>query len=201
MAGGLESYDFDRLLELYYLYKGLLDKMTTNFKKFESFWKIEIRAKNTQDIDLLNKITIVKTYKDQIPDLLEKINQRCCYDASDADYIFTTTHKAKGLEWKTVILLDDFFGENGAVPNGIFSIPKRELEWKSVILDDFFGEIGAVSNEIISAPKSGEEENILYVAMTRAKTNLVLNFALFNMMLSSGDTFERIVRLKEKKVI
>ena len=34
--------------------------------------------------------------------------------------------------------------------------------------------------------------------MTRAQTNLVFNFALFNLMLTSGDTFERIVNLKEK---
>ena len=81
----------------------------------------------------------------------------------------------KGLEWKTVILLDDFFGDCGSIPNGILSN----------------------SNEVYAE----DEKNILYVAMTRAKTNLVFNFAAFNLMLTGGDTFERIVNLKNKKVI
>ena len=74
-----------------------------------------------------------------------------------------------------MILLDDFFGELGAIPNGIFSNTKE------------------VSSE--------DEKNILYVAMTRAKTNLVFNFAAFNLMLTGGDTFERIVNFKNEKVI
>ena len=74
-----------------------------------------------------------------------------------------------------MILLDDFFGENGSIPGGIFSNN-----------NETFGE---------------DEKNILYVAITRAKTNLVFNFASFNLMLTGGDTFERIVSLKNKKVI
>ena len=89
--------------------------------------------------------------------------------------------KAKGLEWKTVILLDDFFqkegDEIGAVPGGIFTRPVKSNE-----------EFGS------------DEKNILYVAMTRAKKNLVFNFALLNLLLGNGDTFERVVYMKDRKV-
>ena len=86
------------------------------------------------------------------------------------------------MEWKTVILLDDFFrkdgAEIGAVPGGIFTRP-----WKSG-LEEF----------------GNDEKNILYVAMTRAKKNLVFNFALLNLLLGNGDTFERVVYMKDRKV-
>ena len=86
------------------------------------------------------------------------------------------------MEWKTVILLDDFFqkegDEIGAVPGGIFTRPlKNGME-----------EFGS------------DEKNILYVAMTRAKKNLVFNFALLNLLLGNGDTFERVVYMKDRKV-
>ena len=86
------------------------------------------------------------------------------------------------MEWKTVILLDDFFqkegDEIGAVPGGIFTRPlKNGME-----------EFGS------------DEKNILYVAMTRAKKNLVFNFALLNLLLGNGDTFERVFYMKDRKV-
>jgi superfamily I DNA/RNA helicase len=87
----------------------------------------------------------------------------------------------KGLEWKTVILLDDFFrkegDEIGAVPGGMFT--------RSVNSNEEF---------------DSDEKNILYVAMTRAKKNLVFNFALLNLLIGNGDTFEKIVYMKDKKV-
>ena len=77
-------------------------------------------------------------------------------------------------------------------------------------MDDFFrkegDEIGAVPGGIFTRPVNSNEEfdsdekNILYVAMTRAKKNLVFNFALLNLLIGTGDTFEKVVYMKDKKV-
>ena len=40
--------------------------------------------------------------------MVEKIQKHCQTDPKLADYVFTTVHKSKGLEWQSVILLDDF---------------------------------------------------------------------------------------------
>lgn len=49
--------------------------------------------------------------------------------------VFTTTHKAKGLEWKTVVLLDDFFD----IPGAAFPTPRQEnlLYHESKLKDTF----------------------------------------------------------------
>jgi len=144
-------------------------------KRFPTFFDLKTYAENALDGDLMNKVKIVEEFNKRIPEIVDKIYKRCNFGAGYADYIFTTTHKAKGLEWKTVILLDDFFDDLGGVPDGIFSRKCSEIR-----------------------KDEQDEKNILYVALTRAQTNLVFNFALFNLMLTSGDTFERIVNLKEK---
>ena len=181
VAGGLRSYQFHKLLQMYYLYTNQRHLMTM-YKTFASFAAFKAWADNTNDRELVIKIQIVEEYKEEIPTILDKINERCRYDPENSDYIFTSTHKAKGLEWKTVIILDDFFrkdgNEIGAVPGGIFTRP-----WKNG-LEEF----------------GNDEKNILYVAMTRAKKNLVFNFALLNLLLGNGDTFERVVYMKDKKV-
>ena len=45
---------------------------------------------------MMSKLRIVEVYQKEIPDIIEKIKTRCNYGAGYADYIFTTTHKAKG---------------------------------------------------------------------------------------------------------
>jgi len=108
LNGGLASYDFDHLLDFYYLYSKQLHKMR-RYKSFTNFEALKAFAKNINDIALMSKLKIVEVYKSDVPDIIEKIHTRCNYGPGYADYIFTTTHKAKGLEWKTVILLDDFW--------------------------------------------------------------------------------------------
>ena len=45
-----------------------------------------------------------------------------------------------------------------------------------------------------------DEDNILYVAMTRAKEYLAINFSVFDLLVSSGETFDKIVHMKLKKM-
>ena len=136
-----------------------------DFDEFKNF------AKNTNDNELMGKVKIVEMYTNDLPDYIAKIKRRCNCPENLADYVFTTTHKAKGLEWKTVILLDDFI----EVTNGIMS-------------------------DRIKSDGDEDEDNILYVAMTRAKEYLAINFSVFDLLVSSGETFDKIVHMKLKKL-
>ncbi len=176
MAGQLWQYNFDHLLDFYNLKKGQLGAMK-RFKGFRSFADCRRFAENTNDKDFINKLDLVDKYFDRIPEIVEKIKKRCCYDAKTADYVFTTTHKAKGLEWKTVILLDDF-SKYLEIPGGIYSTSADNRS--SLVIND-------------------DEKNLLYVAMTRAKTNLVLNFSLFHLLMTSGHNFEKITSMRLEK--
>ena len=95
LNGGLASYDFDHLLDFYYLYSKQLHKMR-RYKSFTNFEALKAFAKNINDIALMSKLKIVEVYKSDVPDIIEKIHNRCNYGPGYADYIFTTTHKAKG---------------------------------------------------------------------------------------------------------
>ena len=67
-------------------------------------------------------------------------------DKKDADIIFTTAHKSKGLEYEQVIMADDFITKKD-----IFNT-KNKLSYQRI----------------------NEELNIYYVASTRVKSAIVL---------------------------
>jgi F-box protein 18 (helicase) len=191
-AGGLDNYNFKDLLILYYLFSVLFFNVLilqifkmhifdflaqnqrermTKWKGFQTFEKFKAFAKNTNDNELIGKIKTVEIYKERIPGLLEKIKSCCKSNPKAADYIFTTTHKAKGLEWKTVVLLNDFFD----IPNGLLSL-------------------GVVHND-----GQDDEKNILYVAMTRAKQYLALNFTIYNLLVTAKEPFEKVIYLTDER--
>ena len=96
MAGGLGGYKFDLLLDLYYLYTNQQAKMK-KLKRFPTFFDLKTYAENALDGDLMNKVKIVEEFNKRIPEIVDKIYKRCNFGAGYADYIFTTTHKAKGI--------------------------------------------------------------------------------------------------------
>lgn len=100
--------------------------------------------------------------------LVEKIKLHCKALPEQADFVFTTTHKAKGLEWKTVVLLDDFI----------------QLDTNQRTHD-----------------MSADEINLLYVALTRACENVVLNRNLVYLLALGGESFEDVISMKQAKLL
>ena len=154
--GGYNSYSFmnQTVYSIFYLKQKKNEKITIEeIKDFDNIYDLEQFAKDTKNQDYLNVIKFINTYGDNIFEINKKIKSKLVNDKTQADIIFTTTHKAKGLEYEQVIMADDF-------------ITKKEL----------FN-----TKNPLSYQKIIEELNIYYVAATRAKkviqlANLELNY-------------------------
>ena len=142
--GGYNSYSFmnQTVYSIFYLKQKKNDKITIDeIKDFETIGELEQFAKDTKNQDYLNIIKFINTYGDNIFEINKKIKEHLVTDKKDADIIFTTTHKSKGLEYEQVIMADDF-------------ISKKEL---------------VNTKNKLSFQRANEELNIYYVAATRAK--------------------------------
>lgn len=114
LVGGVESYNFEDYLDIYRLSIGRKNDMK-KFKTFHSYNQFKTFATNVDDVELLSKIKIVEKYGDRVPELISRIRSNVVKDIKTADTVLSTVHKAKGLEFDTVVLMDDFpdFGEQG----------------------------------------------------------------------------------------
>jgi len=108
-VGGVYGYKFDLLEDTYYLECGEHSSIKNGYiRSFSSFEDFESFAKDTQDAELLMRIRIVKEFGSEIPILIKRIQKQTQRDIKDADIIFTTAHKSKGLEFDNVKLSNDF---------------------------------------------------------------------------------------------
>lgn len=147
--GGYNSYSFmnQTVYSIFYLKQKKNDKITLDeIKDFESIQELEQFAKDTKNQDYLNVIKFINTYGDNIFEINKKIKQNLTNSKQNADIIFTTTHKSKGLEYNQVIMTNDFITKKE------ISNPKNKLSFLRI----------------------NEELNIYYVAATRAKKAISL---------------------------
>ncbi len=147
--GGYNSYSFmnQTVYSIFYLKQKKNDKITVEeIKDFETISELEQFAKETKNQDYLNIIKFVNTYGDNIFDINKKIKDRLTNDKKSADIIFTTAHKAKGLEYDQVLMADDFITKKDVIN------PKTKLSYLKI----------------------NEELNIYYVAATRAKKTIAM---------------------------
>ena len=147
--GGYNSYSFmnQTVYSIFYLKQKKNDKITIDeIKDFDTINELEQFAKDTKNQDYLNIIKFINTYGDNIFEINKKIKEFLVTDKNQADIIFTTTHKSKGLEYDQVIMADDF-------------ISKKEI---------------TNTKNKLSYLRVNEELNIYYVAATRAKNAIQL---------------------------
>jgi len=105
----------------------------------------------TEDVQLAMMVEIVKEYGNKIPEIIKAIKDKHIGndDKENAEMIFSTVHRCKGMEYDTIQLVNDF-------------ITKEKLEkHKAEIKQDGF-----------NSSKLNEEINLLYVAITRAKNSI-----------------------------
>jgi len=141
-----EQEVFQELIDAMHLYKGELYKIKNPIiLEYKNFEKMKQISQSTNDPELKFLVKVVEQYEENIPTIISRIKNQTTKEIY-ADFILSTAHKSKGLEWHNVILATDF-------PNLI----NKKGEIKS--LDEI----------------DEEEINLLYVAITRAMERLYLN--------------------------
>lgn len=100
---GISIYDVINLDKLNHgrIYSKFL-KTFTNIKAAEDY------CKKAHDRELLIMIKMVHMFGYGLGKILETVKSKCTHNKDDAEMVFTTTHKAKGLEFDQVTLTEDF---------------------------------------------------------------------------------------------
>lgn len=146
---GASLYD---VLALFNGRKGVIrDKLIA---EMENFKDLEAYIRKTEDAGLASMVDIVKEFGNDLPLLIDELRANQSSFREDADMIFGTVHRCKGMEYDSVTLLDDFITEK---------ILKKIIQQSD-------------HDEITEVEKSSfaEEINTLYVAVTRARNKLLL---------------------------
>jgi F-box protein, helicase, 18 len=149
-VGGSEGYKLEKILDVYHLSIGERGLVRDAYlRSFASFEELASLAEEAEDPELKHLVRVVLNYEHEIPALIDEINARHVVMPKEAwaafdGVFFSTAHKSKGLEFDQVWLADDFMR---------FFEEGRELNVEEVVQ---------------------EEVNILYVALTRARTALRL---------------------------
>ncbi|KAG0410041.1 hypothetical protein HPB47_012845, partial [Ixodes persulcatus] len=139
--GGIAGYGFQQILDIYKLCHKPEDVASIKdsfVRRFDSFARLRSYARNAEDVELLARILFVEEHVHAVPQYVRTLEMKC----SGNDKL--ATHKAKGLEFDTVMLADDFFVGNCSLGNHKVSLNAETIQ----------------------------EYNVLYVAMTRAKKRL-----------------------------
>lgn len=127
-------------------YSSIKDPFISTFKNIAELEEYQ-EATSDQDIKLMTNI--VKKYGGKLSYYLTNLKKHQV-EKHDAQMIYSTVHKAKGMEYENVTLCDDFIT-------------------KDTILELLDPE---KNDGDIDVDKIAEEINILYVAITRAQSNL-----------------------------
>ncbi|XP_034529352.1 F-box DNA helicase 1 [Notolabrus celidotus] len=180
-VGGVQSIGLNRILDIWQLTEGageaarrpgqrqrfIRDPLIRAFSKKNTngFWALKMYVVQTEDRELDSKLSIVEKYKDRIPELVNRLEQ--CYeeDFNIADFILGTVHKAKGLEFDTVMVTDDFT----KIPSS-----RHNLHF---------------CNDFSFDDSADDEWNLLYVAVTRARTSLIITNNIRRILTVAGEYF------------
>ena len=143
---------------------------SSRYKRQASFDDYKLSQQQENNMQELMKCNIAEKHGNKMDSYCEIIRKSVVYsDGWDVDYIFSTVHQFKGLEYPTVMLLDDFLFDK---------------------------------NPYLSARNiDAEEKRILYVAVTRAQSELILNDTLVTLLFGNGRmNFERVTAVTENMI-
>ncbi|XP_044084754.1 F-box DNA helicase 1 isoform X2 [Neovison vison] len=177
LIGGIKSFGLDRIIDIWILLQPeeerkkqnlvIKDRFIRRWVHKEGFSGFKRYVTAAEDKELEAKIAVVEKYNTRIPDLVRRIERCHIEDLDFAEYILGTVHKAKGLEFDTVHVLDDFVKVPCARHN-LAQLPHFRVE-----------------------SFSEDEWNLLYVAVTRAKKRLIMTKSLENILTLAGEYFLR----------
>lgn len=99
---------FDLPINIYYLSRNEKDKIKESYsflKSVNSLEDLENIAQKVNDVELLSAIKMVKRYNGGLFKLLNDVKSKM---NENSNYVLTTAHSSKGLEYDSVTLLNDF---------------------------------------------------------------------------------------------
>lgn len=137
-SGGVENYRFEQIEEAYRLFarQSVRDPFVASFSDWS---EMKAYGEALDDREVKSLVRIVEEFQGQIPTLVQQIRAAAISTPTGNEIMLSTAHKAKGLEWRSVILADDFV-----------ELIEKPDEKGELIKPD------------------AEEVNILYVGVTRA---------------------------------
>jgi ATP-dependent exoDNAse (exonuclease V) beta subunit len=115
--------------------------------------ELEEYIEKTEDAQLAMMVEIVKEYGNEIPEIVRTIKEKHIDgdNKEDAEMIFSTVHRSKGMEYDAVQIVNDFITEEKLVKINT-SLNQEEIDFS----------------------KLNEEINLLYVAITRARNSIYI---------------------------
>ncbi|XP_034719247.1 F-box DNA helicase 1 [Etheostoma cragini] len=167
--GGVAGISLNRIMDVWHLMQGgkfIKDPLIRSFAKRNPegpFLALKKYVEQTEDLELDAKVSIVEKYGKRIPELAKRLESCFEGDYNKADFIVGTVHKAKGLEFDTVMVTDDF----AKVPSSEHNLHHNPNFSFADIADD--------------------EWHLLYVAVTRAKTSLIITKTIRRILTVAGE--------------
>jgi F-box protein, helicase, 18 len=155
--GNINSYTFAdegaSLYDVLYLYNGKPDKIKDKLiAGMKTMKELEDYIEKTEDASLGMIVEVIKEFGNELPSLINELKSNHTVVKEDADMIFSTVHRCKGMEYDEVTLLNDFVNEEK--------------------LKKYIAQYGGDKINERDKNRLAEEINILYVAATRAKKKL-----------------------------
>ena len=157
--GNINSYTFAdegaSLYDVLHLYNGRIgsikDKLIAEMKSMK---ELEKYIEKTEDTSLSVIVEAVKQFGNQLPTSINELKNHHAASKEEADLIFSTVHRCKGMEYDEVTLLNDFMTEEKL---------KRSIDQN-----------GGENIREQDKNRLAVEINVLYVAATRARNRLVI---------------------------
>lgn len=108
-VGGVKAYQLAELEDLFWFSRRQNDRIHNQklLKEYRDFEDFEAIAKATKDPEMFRSIALLNDF-DNIPVLIALMLEKTVTDPDSADIIVSTAHRCKGLEWKCVVLAEDF---------------------------------------------------------------------------------------------
>ncbi len=155
--GNINSYTFAdegaSLYDVLNLYNGKPDKIKDKLiGSMKTMKELEDYIEKTEDASLGMIVEVVKEFGNRLPGLISELKDNHTAAKEDAEMIFSTVHRCKGMEYDEVTLLKDFITEEKLLK--------------------YIAQAGGDAMTEKAKSKLAEEINILYVAATRAKNKL-----------------------------
>ncbi|MFT3703422.1 MAG: 3'-5' exonuclease [Agriterribacter sp.] len=155
--GNINSYTFAdegaSLYDVLSLHNGkpekIKDRLIAGMKTMK---ELEDYIEKTEDNGLGMIVEVVKEFSNKLPSLINELKTNHTTTKAEADMIFSTVHRCKGMEYDEVTLLNDFVTEEK--------------------LKKYISQEGGDKITEQAKNRLAEEVNILYVAVTRVKSKL-----------------------------